>query len=51
MNDVENKLIGKTIKTAEVNGYGIYIEFDDGSTFQYDATDGGYSSYDITEKG
>lgn len=51
MNDVETKLIGKTIKTAEVNGYGIHIEFDDGSIFHYDATDGGYSSYGIEEKG
>ena len=51
MNDVETKLIGKTIKTAKVNGYGIYIEFDDGTIFSYDASDGGYSSYDIEEKG
>lgn len=51
MNDVETKLIGKTIKTAEVNGYGIYIEFNDGSTFYYEASDGGYSSYNVKEKG
>lgn len=51
MNDVETKLIGKTIKTAEVNGYGIYIEFNDGSTFHYEASDRGYSSYNVKEKG
>ena len=42
------ELIGKTIVTAEVNGFGITLVFDDGSVFNYSASDGGYSTYDFT---
>ena len=42
------ELIGKTILAAEVDGFGIKLVFDDGSIFNYSASDGGYSTYDFT---
>ncbi len=42
------ELIGKTILAAEVDGFGITLVFDDGSVFNYSASDGGYSTYDFT---
>lgn len=43
-----NKMLeGKTIKRAEINGYEITMDFDDGTTFNYLATDGGYSHYNL----
>lgn len=47
--DINEKIVGKTIKLADINGDGIVIEFTDGSVFTYDATDGGYSTYDLQE--
>lgn len=47
--DIDNRLVGRTIETAEVDGYGIRIFFRDGSVFHYMATDGGYSDYDLYE--
>ena len=41
------QLVGKTIKTAEVDGYGVWLTFDDGKEFHYNASDGGYSSFGI----
>ena len=43
------ELIGKTILAAEVDGFGIALVFDDGSVFNYSASDGGYSTYDFTK--
>ena len=43
------ELVGKTILAAEVDGFGIVLVFDDGSVFNYSASDGGYSTYDFTE--
>lgn len=40
-------LIGKTIETIDINGYGIEIHFTDGTEFVYYASDAGYSSWDI----
>ncbi len=51
MNDVEKKMIGKTIAKAEIDGHGIHITFADGSVFDYDASDGGYSQYELTDNG
>lgn len=42
------ELIGKTIISAQVDGFGILLVFDDGSLFSYSASDGGYSTYDLT---
>lgn len=44
-----NDLIGKTIKEAEVDGFGIRIVFTNGAVFEYSASDGGYSQYELTE--
>ena len=42
-------MIGKTIVSAKVDGYTVELVFDDGSTFNYWASDGGYSTYEFTE--
>lgn len=43
----EEQLIGRTIINAEIDGFGITLEFDDGSRFEYSASDGGYSRYEF----
>ena len=43
------KLIGKTIVWAEINGFGIKLEFNDGSVLDYSSSDNGYSCWEITE--
>ena len=49
MNNINEKLIGKTIKEADIDGFGVYLTFNDGSMFEYDASDGGYSHYAYCE--
>ena len=50
MNDLKlNGLTGKTVKEAEVDGFGIRMVFTDGAVFEYSASDGGYSQYELTE--
>ena len=51
MNKTEEALIGRTITKAEVDGYGITLELDDGMTFLYGASDGGYSTWEVCEGG
>ena len=51
MNRTEEALIGRTIAKAEVDGYGITLELDDGKTFLYGASDGGYSTWEVCEGG
>ena len=51
MNKTEEALTGRTITKAEVDGYGIVLELDDGMTFLYDASDCGYSTWEIYEGG
>ena len=46
--EIEKALIGKTINSAIVNGYEVVLCFDDDTIFNYDASDGGYSSYELT---
>lgn len=46
-NDAEKFLMGKTIVKAEVGGYGIKLTFDNNYVFDYDASDGGYSCWEI----
>ena len=43
----KEQLIGRTIVNAEIDGFGIILEFDDGSRFEYDASDDGYSRYEF----
>lgn len=50
MSREENKLIGKTIKKAKVDGFGLILEFTDGEILDYDASDGGYSCYELYKK-
>ena len=45
-NKINETLIGKTIESADINGFGIELRFTDGSVFDYSASDGGYSSWD-----
>ena len=46
-----NDLVGKTIKSIEVDGFGVCIHTTDGIVLDYSASDGGYSSWDITKEG
>lgn len=45
------RLIGRTIVKADVDGYGIEMTLDDGSVFVYGASDGGYSTYGFKDEG
>jgi hypothetical protein len=49
MNEYEEKtkafLIGKTIKDVQIDGFCFSITFTDNSKINYDASDGGYSSW------
>lgn len=47
--ETNKKLKGKTIKRADVTGHGVNIVFEDGTIFDYSASDGGYSCWDIKE--
>lgn len=49
--EICKKLIGKTIKEVVcLDGFGFDIIFTDESEFNYSASDGGYSGYDLIEK-
>lgn len=43
----ESILIGKAIERISVDGFDVEIVFTDGTVFEYSASDGGYSSWDI----
>lgn len=48
---IGKKLVGKTIKAVELDGFGIELRFTDGSGFEYEASDWGYSTYKFYKKG
>lgn len=48
--NINRELIGKTIINAEVNGYGMVLILDDNTTFVYEASDGGYSTYGFEDE-
>lgn len=49
--EIREKLIGKTIKEViSLDGFGLEVVFTDGTEFNYSASDGGYSGYDLIEK-
>lgn len=49
--EICKKLIGKTIKkVVSLDGFGFEIVFTDGTEFNFSASDGGYSNYDLIEK-
>lgn len=50
MNEAENALIARTILKAEVDGHAIRLVMDNGTTFYYEASDGGYSSWKIIKE-
>lgn len=47
MNETEKFLLGKTIVKAEVDGHGIRLTMDNHYVFDYNASDGGYSCWEI----
>lgn len=47
----EKDLIGKTIKSIDVDGFGVDIVFTDGTELVYGASDGGYSNWEILKSG
>ena len=47
MNNAEKAITGKVVEKAEINGYGIRLTMNDGTVFDYDATDAGMSMWDI----
>lgn len=44
-------LLGKTVKSANVSGHSVDIEFTDGTVFEYSASDGGYSCWSVKKNG
>lgn len=42
-------LAGKTIKKADVDGHGVCLDFEDGSSLTYNASDGGYSCWSMKQ--
>ena len=48
--EINKILVDKTIKMADVDGYGIELTFSDGTVFTYSSSDGGYSSWEIERK-
>lgn len=49
---IDKKLVGRTIKEIQLNGYEIRITFVDETIFIYEASDGGYSCWSfINEQG
>lgn len=49
--EICNKLIGKTIQEiVSLDGFGFDVLFTDGTEFNFNASDGGYSGYELIEK-
>lgn len=46
---VQEQLKGRTISSAQVDGDGITLIFTDESQFDYEASDGGYSTFSFSE--
>ena len=44
-------ILGKTVMSADVNGFGVRIKFTDGTVFDYSASDGGYSCWSVERNG
>ena len=45
--DTDKLLVGKTIRKAEVTGFGVKFVMSDGTVLDYDSSDGGYSAWDV----
>lgn len=50
MNEAEEALVARTILKAEVDGFAVRLVLDNGTTFEYDASDGGYSLWEIVKE-
>ncbi len=49
--EICNKLIGKTIeKIVSLDGFGFEVLFTDGAEFNFSASDGDFSGYELIEK-
>ena len=48
-NEFKKLFVNKKIKDIYVDGYGIELVLENGIKLQYNATDGGYSSWDVLE--
>lgn len=45
--DTSKLLVEKTIRRAEVTGYGVKLVMSDGTVLDYDSSDGGYSTWTV----
>lgn len=48
--NINKALEGKRIRKADVDAWGIIIVFDDNTVFEYEATDGGHSRFELHDK-
>ena len=44
---ISNEVEGKTIKLASIDGGRVYMTFTDGTIFEYNASDAGYSTFEL----
>ena len=51
MDCIEKLFKDKTIKDLQIDGFGITLITNDNLELNYDASDGGYSSWEITKNG
>lgn len=49
--DTNVALLGKTVMSADVNGFGMRIKFTDGTVFDYSASGDGYSCWSVERNG
>ena len=49
-NEFKKLFIDKKIKDIYVDGYGIELVLEDNIKLEYNATDGGYSSWEVLDK-
>ena len=47
MTDIEKYIVGKRIIKADITGFGIELTLDNKAVFEYNASDGGYSLFEI----
>lgn len=47
----EKDLMNKTIASIEIDGFGVNLITQDGVALSYNASDGGYSCWDIFKEG
>lgn len=50
MNKAETELLYQRIVGAEIDGFGIRLTLENGCVFNYEASDGGYSLWEIRKE-